>query len=109
MKPRRGEVSIALQPHEPGGDTTPEQRPQDYFAWSFFNVLLGHLAYLGCLCLPALLLSIRARDCNLLGDLEGARRHGLRAKVLNIICTVLMVVAVVSVVVLAIILVTSSR
>ncbi|XP_069713059.1 dispanin subfamily A member 2b-like [Phaenicophaeus curvirostris] len=109
MKPRRGEVSIPLQP--PGQDPagTPDQRPQDYFAWSFFNVLAGHLAYLGCLCLPALLLSIKARDCNLLGDLEGARRHGFRAKVLNIICTTLMVIAVVSTIALAIILVASSR
>lgn len=30
----------------------------------------------------------QARDCKSVGDLEGARRHGGRAKVANIICSV---------------------
>ncbi|XP_042641256.1 dispanin subfamily A member 2b-like [Tyto alba] len=99
MKPRQPEVSIPLQP--PGRGATPaaagpDGQPRDYVLWSLFNVLLGYgLAYLGCLCFPALIFSIKARDCKVLGDLEGARRHGTRAKVLNIICSLLMVVTVV--------------
>lgn len=37
----------------------------------------------------------QARDCKMLGDVEGARKHSTRAKVLNIICSVLMVVTVI--------------
>lgn len=37
----------------------------------------------------------QARDCKVLGDLEGARRHGARARVLNIICSLLLVAGVV--------------
>ncbi|KAM9223690.1 dispanin subfamily A member 2b-like [Leptosomus discolor] len=97
MKSRRAEVSIPLQP--PGLEATPaagpDGQPRDYVVWSLFNVLAGYtLVYLGCLCFPALVFSIKARDCKVLGDMEGARRHGRRAKVLNIICTLLMVVAI---------------
>ncbi|XP_075611807.1 dispanin subfamily A member 2b-like [Balearica regulorum gibbericeps] len=98
MKPRQTEVSIPLQPPERGAAPAagPDGQPRDYVVWSLFNVLLGYgLTYLGCLCFPALVFSIKARDCKVLGDLEGARRHAARAKVLNIICSVLMVLSVV--------------
>ncbi|XP_012986195.2 interferon-induced transmembrane protein 5-like [Melopsittacus undulatus] len=90
MKPPQVEVSIPLQP--PGAGATPAQPPRDYVLWSLFNVLLGFgLTFLGCLCFPALVHSIKARDCKVLGDMEGARQHGTRAKALNIICSVLLV------------------
>lgn len=44
---------------------------------------------------PNLHMFPQARDCKMLGDVEGARRHSTRAKVLNIICSLLMVVTVV--------------
>ncbi|XP_035167642.1 interferon-induced transmembrane protein 5-like [Oxyura jamaicensis] len=98
MKPQRAEVSIPLYPPNRGQPPTtdPNEQPRDFFLWSLFNVLMGYgLAYLGCLCFPALIFSIKARDCKMLGDMEGARRHSTRAKVLNIICSLLMVVTVV--------------
>lgn len=111
MKPRQAEVSISLQP--PGRGATPaagpDGQPRDYVLWSLFNALLGcGLAYLGCLCFPALVFSIKARDCKVLGDLEGARRHGARAKVLNIICSLLLVLAVVAIIVIIIVAISST-
>ncbi|KAM6204217.1 interferon-induced transmembrane protein 5-like [Sarcoramphus papa] len=110
MKPRQAEVSIPLQP--PGRGATPaagpDGQPRDYVAWSFFNVLLGYgLTYLGCLCFPALVFSIKARDCKVLGDLEGARRHGARAKILNIICSLLLVLTVVVIIIVVVVVTTS--
>ncbi|OPJ74226.1 interferon-induced transmembrane protein 5-like [Patagioenas fasciata] len=110
MKPRHGEVSIPLQPPGRGAPPAagPAEQPRDYVLWSLFNVLAGYLlACLGCLCFPALVFSIKARDCKVLGDLEGARRHGARARVLNIICSLLLV-AVVVFTVIAVIVVTIS-
>ncbi|KAI6068189.1 Interferon-induced transmembrane protein 2 [Aix galericulata] len=98
MKPQREEVSIPLYPPSRGQPpiTGPDEQPRDFFLWSLFNVLMGYgLAYLGCLCFPALIFSIKARDCKMLGDVEGARKHSTRAKVLNIICSLLMVVTVI--------------
>ncbi|XP_030340930.1 dispanin subfamily A member 2b-like [Strigops habroptila] len=94
MRPRQAEVSIPLQP--PGAGATPASdpvgQPRDYVLWSLFNVLLGYgLSCFGCFCFPALIYSIKARDCKVLGDVEGARQHGARAKALNIICSVLLV------------------
>ncbi|XP_074005151.1 dispanin subfamily A member 2b-like [Numenius arquata] len=99
MKPRQTEVSIPLQPPGRGPIPAdyPDGQPRDYVVWSLLNVLLGYaLAYLGCFCFPALIFSIKARDCKVLGDLEGARRYGDRAKVLNIICSILLVLVVVA-------------
>ncbi|KAM6067905.1 dispanin subfamily A member 2b-like [Theristicus caerulescens] len=101
MKPRQAEVAIPLQ--APGRGATPaagpDGQPRDYVVWSLFNVLAGYgIAYLGCLCLPALVFSIKARDCKVLGDLEGARRHGARARVWNIVCSVLLVLTVVAII-----------
>lgn len=44
---------------------------------------------------PNLHLFLQARDCKMLGDVEGARKHSTRAKVLNIICSLLMVITVI--------------
>ncbi|XP_062431874.1 dispanin subfamily A member 2b-like [Rhea pennata] len=102
MQPQQADVCIPLQPPEQGPPHAagPGRQPRDFILWSLFNVLLGHgFAYLGCLCFPALILSIKARDCKVLGDLEGARRYGTRAKVLNIISSLLLVVTVVVVVI----------
>ncbi|KAM6394467.1 interferon-induced transmembrane protein 5-like [Pluvialis apricaria] len=102
MKPRQTEVSLPLHPpgRGPTPATDPHGQPRDYVVWSLFNVLLGYaVAYLGCLCFPALIFSIKARDCKVLGDLEGARRHAARAKVLNIICSLLLVAAVVTIII----------
>uniref|UniRef100_A0A8C3J9I6 Uncharacterized protein n=1 Tax=Calidris pygmaea TaxID=425635 RepID=A0A8C3J9I6_9CHAR len=112
MKPRQTEVSIPLQP--PGRGPTPaacpDGQPRDYVLWSLFNVLLGYaLAYLGCFCFPALVFSIKARDCKVLGDLEGARRYGNQAKVLNIICSTLLVLGVVAIITIFIIMLLHSR
>ncbi|KAM6309023.1 interferon-induced transmembrane protein 5-like [Aegotheles albertisi] len=109
MKSRQTEVSIPLQPPERGGTPAagPHGHPPDYVLWSLFNVLMGYgLAYMGCCCFPALIYSIKARDCKVLGDLEGARRHGARAKVLNIIFSALIVVGVVAVIAITIIVIT---
>ncbi|XP_068253942.1 dispanin subfamily A member 2b-like [Nyctibius grandis] len=106
MKPRQAEVAIPLQPPGRGAapDGDPAGQPRDYVLWSLLNVLMGYaLLYLGCLCFPALVFSIKARDCKVLGDLEGARRHGARAKALNIICSVLIALAVVTLIVVTVI------
>ncbi|XP_014734157.1 PREDICTED: interferon-induced transmembrane protein 5-like [Sturnus vulgaris] len=96
MEPRQADVSIPLQSSgwgaaAPGPRSDPQ--PRDYVLWSVFNVLLWcALGGLGCLGFPALVYSIKARDCKLVGDLEGARRHSDRARVANIICSVVVAV-----------------
>ncbi|XP_062350243.1 interferon-induced transmembrane protein 5-like [Cinclus cinclus] len=96
MEPRQADVSIPLQSSgwgaaAPGPRSDPQ--PRDYVLWSVFNVLLWcALGGLGCLGFPALVYSIKARDCKLMGDLEGARRHSDRARVANIVCSVVVAV-----------------
>ncbi|XP_054054513.1 uncharacterized protein LOC128908409 isoform X1 [Rissa tridactyla] len=75
MKPRQTEVSIPLQPpgRGPTPDAGPDGQPRDYVLWSLFNVLLGYaLAYLGCLCFPALVFSIK-------GDVSLRSQHRFAA------------------------------
>ncbi|KAM6408177.1 interferon-induced transmembrane protein 5-like [Rhynochetos jubatus] len=99
MKPRQAEVAIPLQPPKRGAPSATAPQPGDYMLWSMFNILVGHaLTYLGCCCFPALVFSIKARDRKVLGDLEGARRHAARAKVLNIVFSVLLAVGVLAVI-----------
>ncbi|XP_064369325.1 dispanin subfamily A member 2b-like [Dromaius novaehollandiae] len=104
MQPQQTDVCIALQPPgqgPPRAARPDDGQPRDFVLWSLFNVLLGQgFAYLGCLCFPALIFSIKARDCKVLGDVEGARRYSTRAKVLNIISSLLLAVAVVAIVVI---------
>ncbi|CAM9481274.1 unnamed protein product [Bubo scandiacus] len=78
----------------------PVPNPQDFVLWSFFNTVFFNAFCLGFI---ALIFSVKARDCKVLGDLEGARRHGARAKVLNIICSILMILTVVTLIVIIII------
>ncbi|XP_041258203.1 dispanin subfamily A member 2b-like [Onychostruthus taczanowskii] len=99
MEPKQADVSIPLQSSgwgaaAPGPRSDPQ--PRDYVLWSVFNVLLCcALCGLGCLGFPPLVFSIKARDCKVLGDLEGARRHSARARVANIVCSVVVAVALV--------------
>uniref|UniRef100_A0A8B9Z7F2 Uncharacterized protein n=1 Tax=Buteo japonicus TaxID=224669 RepID=A0A8B9Z7F2_9AVES len=113
---QRSSVSINMQPYGRNGAGSPATAfgptitsfvqlepvpsPPDFVLWSFFNTLYGNFF---CLGFVALIFSIKARDCKVLGDLEGARQHGNRAKVLNIICSVLLVLSVVAVIVIVII------
>ncbi|XP_027552071.1 interferon-induced transmembrane protein 5-like [Neopelma chrysocephalum] len=108
METRQADVSIPLQ-SSGWGSAPPGPRadppPRDYVLWSLFNVVLwGAVAGLGCLGFPPLVYSIKARDCKLLGDLEGARRHSSRARVANIICSVLATLVLVGFIILVIIL-----
>ncbi|XP_053175806.1 dispanin subfamily A member 2b-like [Scomber japonicus] len=65
--------------------------PKDHIIWSlccfvYFNPL--------CLGLAALVYSFKARDRKVARDLEGARHYGATARCLNILSTLLFVVAV---------------
>ncbi|XP_009332362.1 PREDICTED: interferon-induced transmembrane protein 3 [Pygoscelis adeliae] len=83
----------------------PVPNTQDFVLWSFFNSMFCNPFCLGFI---ALVFSVKARDCKVLGDLEGARRHGARAKVLNIICSVLLVLIVVAIIVVIIIVISTT-
>ncbi|XP_031463235.1 dispanin subfamily A member 2b-like [Phasianus colchicus] len=110
MKPQQAEVSIPLHPpgRGPPLSSVPQEQPRDFVLWSLFNVLVGFaLAYLGCFCFPSLIFSIKARDCKVLGDLEGARRYGTWAKVLNIVFSVLIAIGVLSTITVVIVLLSS--
>ncbi|XP_064281800.1 dispanin subfamily A member 2b-like [Passer domesticus] len=113
MEPRQADVSIPLQSSgwgaaAPGPRSEPQ--PRDYVLWSVFNVLLWcALGGLGCFGFPPLVFSIKARDCKVLGDLEGARRHGDRARVANIICSVVVAVALVIFIIIAAIAISTLR
>ncbi|KAF4797570.1 dispanin subfamily A member 2b-like protein [Turdus rufiventris] len=113
MEPRQADVSIPLQSSgwgaaAPGPRSDPQ--PRDYVLWSVLNVLLWcAVGGLGCLGLPPLVYSIKARDCKLVGDLEGARRHSDRAKVANIVCSVVVVVVGVIVIIITAIIISTLR
>ncbi|XP_041321172.1 dispanin subfamily A member 2b-like [Pyrgilauda ruficollis] len=113
MEPKQADVSIPLQSSgwgtaAPGLRSDPQ--PRDYVLWSVFNVLLCcALGGLGCLGLPPLVFSIKARDCKVLGDLEGARRHSDRARVANIVCSVVVAVALVIFIIIAAIAISTLR
>ncbi|XP_057235922.1 dispanin subfamily A member 2b-like [Malurus melanocephalus] len=113
METRQADVSIPLQSSgwgaaAPGHQSDPQ--PRDYVLWSVLNVLLWcALGGLGCLSFPALVFSIKTRDCKVAGDLEGARRHSHHAKVANIVCSVLFTVALVIFIIIAAIVISSIR
>uniref|UniRef100_A0A3B5REY9 Uncharacterized protein n=1 Tax=Xiphophorus maculatus TaxID=8083 RepID=A0A3B5REY9_XIPMA len=65
-------------------------QPSDDIIWSLVCFMYGNPF---CLGLAALIFSVKARDRKVVGDLEGARRHGSTARVLNIVATVLTSVA----------------
>ncbi|XP_053174923.1 dispanin subfamily A member 2b-like [Scomber japonicus] len=66
--------------------------PQDYIIWSLCSLV--HFNPL-CLGMTAFTYSVKARDRKMIGDLEGARRYGSIACRLNLISTVLIVIAIV--------------
>ncbi|XP_043981387.1 dispanin subfamily A member 2b-like [Gambusia affinis] len=68
----------------------PAVQPSDGIIWSLVCFVYGNPF---CLGLAALIFSIKARDRKVVGDLEGARRHGSTARTLNIVATVLTSVA----------------
>ncbi|XP_074854054.1 interferon-induced transmembrane protein 1-like [Carettochelys insculpta] len=93
-------VSIDVQPQR-GGPKGPDRppppypgpppacpaaQPRDFVVWSFFNTLFFNVCCLGFL---ALLFSIKARDCKVLGDTNKAGSYGKTAKCLNIIALTL--------------------
>ncbi|XP_025937843.1 interferon-induced transmembrane protein 5-like [Apteryx rowi] len=105
MQPRQADACIPLQPPEQGRPHAagPDGGPRDFILWSLFNALLGQgFSYLGCLCFPALIFSIKARDRKVLGDLEAARRYGARAKALNIISSLLLAGAMVAIIIIVV-------
>ncbi|KAL4005462.1 hypothetical protein ACER0C_005175 [Sarotherodon galilaeus] len=71
--------------------------PKDHFIWSLLCFLYSHPWC--CLGLAALIYSIKARDRKVAGDLEGARRHGLTARGLNIAATIVFAIGFVIVII----------
>ncbi|XP_061469052.1 interferon-induced transmembrane protein 1-like [Rhineura floridana] len=65
------------------------QPPKDYVLWSLFNFSFMNTC---CLGFAALVFSIKTRDCKLSGYDEGAAKYSKRAKLLNIIASVLGIV-----------------
>uniref|UniRef100_A0A3Q3NBY9 Uncharacterized protein n=1 Tax=Mastacembelus armatus TaxID=205130 RepID=A0A3Q3NBY9_9TELE len=67
--------------------------PRDHIVWSLLTFLYCNPC---CLGLAAVIYSIKARDRKMVGDLEGAQRHGSTAYSLN--ATALMILMVIGVV-----------
>ncbi|XP_005815338.1 dispanin subfamily A member 2b-like isoform X1 [Xiphophorus maculatus] len=84
---------VQAQPHmmvHQSAVNIPAVQPSDDIIWSLVCFMYGNPF---CLGLAALIFSVKARDRKVVGDLEGARRHGSTARVLNIVATVLTSVA----------------
>ncbi|XP_017285491.2 interferon-induced transmembrane protein 1-like isoform X1 [Kryptolebias marmoratus] len=86
----RGPDGFSGQPGVPTGVqyTTvniPAEPPKDYIIWSFINYFYGNIC---CLGLAAFIFSIKARDRKIVGDHQGAQKHGSTARCLNIWATV---------------------
>uniref|UniRef100_A0A3Q3FLL8 Uncharacterized protein n=1 Tax=Kryptolebias marmoratus TaxID=37003 RepID=A0A3Q3FLL8_KRYMA len=64
----------------------PAEPPKDHITWSISNFLYGNIFGLG---LAAFIFSIKARDRKIVGDHQGARKHGSTARCLNIWATIL--------------------
>ncbi|XP_061077944.1 dispanin subfamily A member 2b-like [Conger conger] len=56
--------------------------PRDHVLWSLFNFFYMNVC---CLGFGALYFSIKARDRKVVGDIEGARGYGSKARCLNIV------------------------
>ncbi|KAK7893140.1 hypothetical protein WMY93_022292 [Mugilogobius chulae] len=69
---------------------TETEMPPDYFFWSLVCCLMN--PFLG---LAAVYKSLKARNLKMVGDLEGAYKHGSTARTLNFISTVVCVLFVV--------------
>ncbi|XP_075784466.1 dispanin subfamily A member 2b-like isoform X1 [Pelodiscus sinensis] len=110
MEPGPRAVSIDLQPR-PGGPkgleepaprgAVPAEQPRDYVLWSLFNTVFFNVCCLGFL---ALVFSVKARDCKVLGDTSGAGSYGKTARKLNIAALVLGLLALILFIVIGLVL-----
>ncbi|XP_007546843.1 dispanin subfamily A member 2b-like [Poecilia latipinna] len=62
--------------------TVPPEPPKDYLVWSLCSFVYGNFC---CLGLAALIYSVKARDRKVVGDQDGAKRHGSCARIFNIV------------------------
>ncbi|XP_026184530.1 dispanin subfamily A member 2b-like [Mastacembelus armatus] len=69
--------------------------PRDHIVWSLLTFLYCNPC---CLGLAAVIYSIKARDRKMVGDLEGAQRHGSTAYSLN--ATALMILMVIGLIII---------
>nr|XP_056722293.1 interferon-induced transmembrane protein 1-like [Euleptes europaea] len=77
---------------------TVEVQPPDYVLWSLFNTLFLNNF---CFGFVALIYSIKARDCKVLRDLEGATRFGKMARIFNFVAIIVGIIIFIIGVVLA--------
>ncbi|XP_062974467.1 dispanin subfamily A member 2b-like [Elgaria multicarinata webbii] len=85
-EPRQLYGPAPFYPHVVGGVIQP---PRDYVVWSLFNFTACNCCFVGFI---ALIFSIKARDCKVIGDPEGAARYGRTARLLNIAAFMLSVI-----------------
>uniref|UniRef100_A0A3Q3SZI7 Uncharacterized protein n=1 Tax=Mastacembelus armatus TaxID=205130 RepID=A0A3Q3SZI7_9TELE len=71
--------------------------PRDHIVWSLLTFLYCNPC---CLGLAAVIYSIKARDRKMVGDLEGAQRHGSTAHSLNACATALLIVMVIALIII---------
>ncbi|XP_038662059.1 dispanin subfamily A member 2b-like [Scyliorhinus canicula] len=67
---------------------------RDHLPWSIFNFYMN----VCCLGFVALVFSVKSRDRNVVGDVEGARQYASAARALNIAIKVLAVLSFISVI-----------
>lgn len=77
---------------------TVEKPPPDYVLFSLFNAMFLNSF---CFGFVALIYSIKARDCKVVRDLEGATRFGKTARIFNIVAIITGIVTFIITVVLA--------
>uniref|UniRef100_A0A7N8XA30 Uncharacterized protein n=1 Tax=Mastacembelus armatus TaxID=205130 RepID=A0A7N8XA30_9TELE len=85
-------------PYRPGPTYTAVKMPtppRDHIVWSLLTFLYCNPC---CLGLAAVIYSIKARDRKMVGDLEGAQRHGSTAYSLN--ATALMILMVIGLIII---------
>lgn len=76
---------------------TVENQPPDYILWSLFNTLFLNSFFFGFL---ALVYSIKARDCKVVHDLEGAVRFSRNARIFNIVACIMGIIISITMIVL---------
>ncbi|XP_060116980.1 dispanin subfamily A member 2b-like [Heteronotia binoei] len=75
-----------------------EKPPRDYVLLSLFNTIFLNTF---CFGFVALIYSIKARDCKVVRDLEGATRHGKTAKIINLVCIAVGIVVTITMIILS--------
>ncbi|XP_070965020.1 dispanin subfamily A member 2b-like [Oncorhynchus clarkii lewisi] len=63
-------------------------QPRDHIIWSLCSLVYGNPLCLGML---AVYFSIKSRDRKMVGDLEGARKHGKTARCFNVVTLTLVI------------------